>query len=234
MKSILILLIGLFLVVLFSGCVTEKVVEKAIIKFQCQNGNLVDQISQCAQNQCEQNQCEVTTCPKLDCNICSSKTEIKTITNTIYVCADLREVNTKEECSLSEPSQIDSSIFDLNLIINSFRTTDAIGEYSLEKLTSEQQFLIIDFSIINTTLDDGWTLNQGFISIEDSKGYSYDMSADSQQLSKYGGNMNIVIQKNEKKSEELAFVVPITEKDFTLIVNDFSGIRGKIKFSLNN
>lgn len=46
--------------------------------------------------------CPQTDCPKLDCASCPVKTETKvetkTITNTVYVCLDLREMKNKEDC----------------------------------------------------------------------------------------------------------------------------------------
>ncbi|MCK9319905.1 hypothetical protein [Methanoculleus sp.] len=53
-------------------------------------------------NQSIQNQFSITDCPKLDCLTCptkiETKTEINTVTETIYVCSDLTEVQNKEDC----------------------------------------------------------------------------------------------------------------------------------------
>jgi len=77
-----------FILFLFSGC------SQTIVKYQCGNGSFVDSINSCPVIESQIN------CPKLDCASCPIKKEIETknITDTIYVCSDLKEVKNKEDC----------------------------------------------------------------------------------------------------------------------------------------
>ena len=159
---------------------------------------------------------------------------MKTTIEKVYVCSDLSEVQDKNDCKTTEQKEVEISDFDLVTTINNVRTARSIGEYSLESLNSEEQFIIVDFSIYNKGLQDGYEFNPNWILVEDSNGYSYSYSWDSPQLSKYWGGMTgVTVEYNSKKSGELAFVVPKKEKQFTLIVRDFFGVQSKVKFSIN-
>ncbi|PIN87738.1 hypothetical protein COV12_02225 [Candidatus Woesearchaeota archaeon CG10_big_fil_rev_8_21_14_0_10_32_24] len=84
-------IITLFFLILFlSGC------SSTTVKYQCFDGSFVDSVSSCLSVSCKND------CPHLDCASCPVKTETKvetkTVTNTIYVCSDLREVDKKEDC----------------------------------------------------------------------------------------------------------------------------------------
>lgn len=173
-------------------------------------------------------------CPTLDCSTCPIKTETKTITEKIYVCADLTEVTNIDDCKTEEQKEIDNSDYDLVVTVNNVRAARSVGDYSLEDLKSDEQFIIVDFSIYNKEIENGFEFNPNLILVEDSEGYSYSYSWDSSQLSKYWGGMTgVTIEYNTKKSGELAFVVPKSEKYFTIIVKSFTGTEGKAQFSLN-
>ena len=204
----------LIIVLLINGCSqqtpTGNVVKETVTQFVCPDGSVVSNKEDC---------------PKI---------ETKTVTNTNYVCADLTQVKSLNDCKTSEQKEIETSNSDLVLTINNVRTARSVGEYSLENLKADEQYLIVDFSIYNKDLEKGYEFNPNWVLVEDSKGYSYGYSWDSPQLSKYwGGIAGVTVEYNSKKSGELAFVVPKIEKQFTLIVKDFSGVKGKKTFSLN-
>ena len=123
---------------------------------------------------------------------------------------------------------------DLIITVNNIRTARSIGDYSLEDLNSDEQYLIVDFSIYNKDLNEGYEFNPNWVLVEDSNGYSYSYSWDSSQLTKYwGGIAGVTVEYEAKKSGELAFVVPKSENSFTLVVKDFYGVKGKKSFSIN-
>jgi hypothetical protein len=189
-------------------------------------------------NQLNQNQFSIADCPKVDCSTCpikiETKIETKTITEKIYVCSDLTEVADVNDCKTEEQKIIDASNYNLVITINKVKIARSIGDYSLESLSSDEQFLIVDFSIFNKRLEDGFEFNPNLILLEDSEGYSYSYSWDSPQLSKYWGGMTgVTVEYNTKKSGELAFVVPKSEKEFTLIVKSFTGTEGKKRFNFD-
>ncbi len=165
-----------------------------------------------------------------------SKIEPQTVTETIYVCPDLTETKDKDDCKTDEQKEIDSSNYELVVTINSVKTARSIGEYSLENLSSSEQFVIVDFSIYNKgqgLMGQNYEFNPNYVLIEDSNGYSYSYSWESASLDKYWGGMTgVTIEYESTKSGALAFVVPKTEKNFTLIVKDFTGINGKKEFSI--
>lgn len=188
-------------------------------------------------NNCETNS-EDKICPALDCSTCSVKTETKIetkiITEKIYVCQDLTETSNKDDCKTEEQKTIENSDYALVITINNFRTARSISNYSLENLKSDEQYLIVDFSIYNKELENGWEFNPNFVQVEDSEGYSYSYSWDSPSLSKYWGGMTgVTVEHNVKKSGELAFVIPKSEKNFTLVVRNFFGVVGKVQFDLD-
>lgn len=212
--------------ILFSSC------SQTLVKYQCIDGSFVDSANLCSAIECK------IDCPKLDCAACPVKTktiiETKNITNNIYVCADLRQVKSLNECKTAEQIEIETTSSDLVITINDARTAHSIGDYSLENLGTDEQYLIVDFSVYNKGIEDGYNFNPNWVLIEDSKGYSYSYSWDSAQLSKYWGGMaGVIVDYNSENRGELAFVVPRTEKQFTLIVKDFNSVKGKKKFSLN-
>ena len=92
MKSLILSLFLIALVLFLVSCSLQTTV-----KYQCADGAFVD-----SANLCSSKMCPETNCPKLDCSACPVKTETKietkTVTNTVYVCSDLREVNKKEDC----------------------------------------------------------------------------------------------------------------------------------------
>jgi hypothetical protein len=180
----------------------------------------------------------ITSCPDLNCSTCpvkiQTKIETKTIIEKIYVCSDLTEVTNVDDCKTEEQKEIAASNYNLAITINKARIARSIGEYSLENLKSDEQFIIVDFSIYNKELTNGFEFNPNLILLEDSEGYSYSYSWDSSQLSKYWGGMTgVTVEYNTKKSGELAFVVPKSEKEFTLIVKSFTGTEGKKQFNIN-
>lgn len=182
--------------------------------------------------------CEINSedkvCPTLDCSTCPVKTDTKTVTQKIYICSDLTEVTNLDDCKTEEQKTIDNSDSALVITINNFRTARSISDYSLENLKSEEQYLIVDFSIYNKELENGWEFNPNFVQVEDSEGYSYSYSWDSPNLSKYWGGMTgVTVEHNVKKSGELAFVIPKSEKNFTLVVRNFFGVVGKAQFALD-
>lgn len=212
-------------IIVLSGC------SQTVVKYQCADGSFVDSATSCSSVSCK------TDCPQLDCASCPVKTETKvetkTVTNTIYVCADLTQVKSLNDCKTTEQKEIETSSSDLILTINGVRTARSIGDYSLEELGSDEQYIIVDFSIYNKGLEKGYEFNPNWVLVEDSKGYSYSYSWDSSQLSKYWGGMaGVTVEYNSKKSGELAFVVPKAEKQFTLVVKDFLGVKGKKTFSV--
>ena len=88
----ILILVFAVLILVLAGCSTQTTV-----KYQCVDGSFVD-----SANLCSSKTCPEANCPKLDCASCPVKTETKveteTITNTIYVCSDLREVKSKDDC----------------------------------------------------------------------------------------------------------------------------------------
>lgn len=181
---------------------------------------------------------KIDNCSELDCSTCpikiETKIENKTITEKIYVCSDLTEVTDVNDCKTEEQKVIDASNYNLVITINKVRVARSIGDYSLESLSPDEQFLIVDFSIFNKGIEDGFEFNPNLILLEDSEGYSYSYSWDSSQLSKYwGGLTGVTVEYNTKKSGELAFVVPKSEKEFTLIVKSFTGTEGKKRFNFD-
>ncbi|MFH1916775.1 MAG: DUF4352 domain-containing protein [Nanoarchaeota archaeon] len=225
-KYFVIIFLGLAFVFL-SACSSQTV-----YKFQCSDGTFVDTASKCSLA----NVAELSNEP-INCSACPVKTETKVETNTvtekIYVCSDMREVKTANDCKSTEQKAIESSSDNLVLTINSARTARAIGDYSMETLKSDEQYVIVDFTIYNKELEDGYEFNPNWVLLEDSKGYSYSYSWNSPNLPKYWGGMaGVTVEYQQKKSGELAFVVPKTEKKFTLIVKDFTGVNGKKTFTL--
>lgn len=217
-----IIILGVFL----TGC------SQTIVKYQCADGSFMDSAESCTQVSCQ------TNCPELDCNACPVKTETKvetkTVTEKIYVCSDLRQVKSANDCKTAEQKEIESSTSDLIVTVNDVRTARSIGDYSLETLKSDEQYIVVDFSIYNKGLEDGYEFNPNWVLVEDSKGYSYSYSWDSSQLSKYWGGMaGVTVEYNAKKSGELAFVVPKSETKFTIVVKDFMGVKGKKAFTLS-
>lgn len=225
MKRLILPLFSIALVLFLVGCYSQTTV-----KYQCTDGAFVDSADLCSSKTCPE-----TNCPKLDCSACPVKTETKietkTVTNIVYVCSDLREVRNKDDCKNTEQREIESATSDLVITINNERSSASIGSYSLENLQNGEHYVIVDFSIYNKGIEAGYEFNPNLILLEDSRGYSYSYSWDSSQLSKYWEMVSI--EYNTKKSGELAFVVPETEKEFILVVNDFSGVKGKKTFSLN-
>ena len=101
-------------------------------------------------------------------------------------------------------------------------------------LYAKPEFHYLEMELIVKGLEKGYEFNPNWVLVEDSKGYSYSYSWDSSQLSKYwGGIAGVTVEYNSKKSGELAFVVPKVEKQFTLVVKDFLGVKGKKTFSVS-
>ena len=219
----LIIILSLILVLMLSAC------SSTTIKYQCNDGTIKDSADLCGDVSLE-------SCPQLDCNLCPVKTETKvetkTITEKIYVCSDLSQVKSLNDCKTEEQKNIDSSSYALIITINDARTTRYISDYSLDDLNSNEEYLIVDFSLYNKGISDGYDFNPNFVLVEDSDSYSYDYSWDSSSLSKYFPMVEIGL--NEKKSGELAFVVPKDETEFTLIIKDiFGSTKSKKTFIVN-
>jgi hypothetical protein len=220
MKHLTILLFVFFMLFLLLGC--------SQIKYQCQDGTVKESANDCSNTFCPND------CPELNCNPCPIQKEIKIVTEKVYVCSDLTEVKSINECKTEEQKYIESTNSDLVISINDARSANLIGQYSLENLSLNEHYLIIDFSIYNKGLEEGYEFNPNWILVEDNKGYSYSYSWDSSQLSKYWGGMTgVTVEFESKKSGELAFVVPKSENEFTLVVRDFLGTRGRKSFNLN-
>lgn len=175
------------------------------------------------------------TCPELDCSQCEIKTitETKTEIKKVYVCSDLREVNSINDCKTTEQKEIDSSDYDLIITINNAYLTKTIEDsaYYFDKLKSDERYLIIDFSIYNKGIRDEYTTNTNYFVVEDSDGYSYEFSWDSYLLRKYIGQVNI--EQDTKKSLQLAFIVPKNEKNFTLVIQEWGNILSKKSFTVS-
>ena len=158
------------------------------------------------------------TYPELNCPECEVKTIIEI--QKIYVCSDLRQVSSIDDCKTIEQKEVDNSEYDLVITINDAYLTKSISDYSIEDINSDEKYLIVDFSIYNKGIDE-YISNPNYFLIEDSEGYSYGYSWDSASLRKYVGTVNI--DKNTKKSMQLAFIVPKNETKFILVIQGVFG-----------
>lgn len=221
-KIFQLIMITLFLVVV-AGCSSQT-----IVKYQCADGSFVNSVDLCVSKTYPE-----TVCPELNCADCPVKTETKTVLEKVYVCSDFTQVKSLEDCKTQEQREIESSKYPLVTTINGVRTANSIGSSSLEVLKPNEHYLVVDFSLYNKEIEEGYEFNPNNVLVEDSQGYSYSYSWDSPSLSKYWGGMTgVTIEHNKKKSGELAFVVPKSEKEFTLVVRGFLGVKSKKSFSL--
>ena len=102
-------------IVLISGCTqTGQVTSQPIIKYQCADGSIVDNIDLCSSHQCP-------SCPELDCSTCPVQTETKTVTITKYQCYDGTVRDKLSDCPSipSGTTQTQTTEIDLSAIINS-------------------------------------------------------------------------------------------------------------------
>ena len=95
MKNI-ILGILLLSILILNGC------SQTVVKYQCADGSFLDSADSCSAVESQAN------CPELDCSACPVKTETKTVTEKIYVCSDLTQVKSLNDCKTAEQKEIDS------------------------------------------------------------------------------------------------------------------------------
>lgn len=150
------ILLAILSILLLTGC-TET---QTVTKYQCADGSVADTYAACSPRSCP-----AISCPELDCSVCpakvETKTETRTVTNTIYVCSDLREVEDKSDCIPEGDKSISTTINSHTISDTSWRgEADEGYEYHTFDLTVRNggvtKLLMIDFKI------------------KDSKGYIYD------------------------------------------------------------
>lgn len=102
----------------------------------------------------------------------------------------------------------------IEFTVNSARKTNYISDYSKPK--SGFTYLIVDFSIKNIEIVEGYSFNPNNVEVEDDKHYTYSYSWDSPNLDKYFDMTSIA--KGRTKRGELAFEVPKDAESFTFIL----------------
>jgi hypothetical protein len=104
MKSVILLFV-VALALFVSGCATQT-----ITKYQCQNGQAVDNLELCSSQKCpdlDYSKCPQQKCPDLDCSTCPKQIETKTVTK--YQCQDGSIKDSASECSKTLSQQADES-----------------------------------------------------------------------------------------------------------------------------